>query len=335
MILIRADANERIGTGHIMRCLSIANAFVHRGIEVMFVVADERGKRLVEQNGFQATCLHSEWTCVEGELTRLYALTEQFHPGLILIDSYYATSWYLNSIAQEYKVAYIDDMNLECYDVYAIINYNIYAQVYDYSWYKGTRTKLILYPQYAPLRDEFRNCPKHKIARVSDILVSAGGADPEHITERIMSGICPEMREINFHFIIGALNPRLNDIKNLAEGKENIVLHINEQHRSELMENCDLAIAAAGTTLYELCATGVPTITYTLADNQLVAAEQFDKQGIMFSAGDCRGDAGFIDRVKTNIEKLIADIELRRGLSKKMQQLVDGNGAERIVEALL
>ena len=166
-------------------------------------------------------------------------------------------------------------------------------------------------------------------------MVSAGGADPERITERIMTDICPEMRDIVFHFIVGALNPRLNDIKALSEGKDNIVFHINEKNMSGLMENCDIAISAAGSTLYELCATGLPTITYTLADNQLVAAEQFDKRGIMLSAGDCRGDDGFIDRVKMYIEKLNDSIELRRELSGKMQQLVDGNGAARIIEALL
>lgn len=70
------------------------------------------------------------------------------------------------------------------------------------------------------------------------------------------------------------------------------------------MQKCDIAISAAGSTLYELCATGIPAITYTLADNQLIAAEQFDKQGIMLSAGDCRDDEGFIVRLEKLLDKL-------------------------------
>lgn len=316
-----------------MRCLSVACAFVDKGEKVLFVTADHRGDQLINQQGFDTICLDSEWTDMESE--SVDNVVREYKPNLVLFDSYYVTKHYLDSLRNIVRTAYFDDLNMKRWNVDYLINYNIFAEVFDYTRYSGTTTKLLLTPRYAPLREEFQNCPKHKIATVSDIMVSAGGADPEHITERIMSGICPEMREIKFHFIVGALNPRLNDIMTLAEGKENIVLHINEQHMSDLMKNCDVAISAAGTTLYELCATGIPTITYTLADNQLVAAEQFDKQEIMLSAGDCCGDDGFVDRVKMNLEKLTGDIELRRRLSEKMQQLVDGNGAERIVEALL
>ena len=333
MILIRADANEHIGTGHVMRCLSVARAFVDKGEKVIFVTADHRGDALIKQQGFETVCLDSDWTNMESE--RVDEVVKAYKPNLLLLDSYYVTEAYINSLSKIVRTAYFDDLNVQRWNVDFLINYNIFASVFDYSRYDGTKTKLLLTPQYAPLRDEFKNCPKHKTESVSDILVSAGGADPEHITEKIMAGICPGMGEIRFHFIVGALNPRLEDIKNLAKGKDNVILHINEKHMSDLMKDCDIAISAAGTTLYELCATGTPTITYTLADNQLVAAEQFDKQGIMLSAGDCRGADEFIDRVKACIEKLTGDMELRRVLSEKMQHLVDGNGANRIADALL
>ena len=98
------------------------------------------------------------------------------------------------------------------------------------------------------------------------------------------------------------MNPRIDIIRGKILG--NAVLHINEHNMSALMQKCDIAISAAGSTLYELCATGIPAITYTLADNQLIAAEQFDKQGIMLSAGDCRDDEGFIVRLEKLLDKL-------------------------------
>ena len=326
MIIIRADANEHIGTGHVMRCLSVAQAFVDKGEKVLFVTADHRGDRLIKQQGFDVACLNTEWTNMESE--ELDKFVKECKPNLLLIDSYYVTEQYLDRLRNVVTTAYFDDLNEKYWNVDYLINYNIYAGVFDYSRYHDANTELLLNPRYAPLREEFKNCPKHEIKRVSDILISAGGGDPEHVFEKIMSGICLDMKEIVFHFIVGALNPRLDDIKVLAKDKKNIVLHINEKHMSDLMRNCDIAVSAAGTTLYELCATGIPTITYTLANNQLVAAEQFGKQGIMLSSGDCREDEGFIGRVKTNIEKLTGDIELRRGLSIKMQHLVDGNGAK-------
>ena len=321
MILIRADANEHIGTGHVMRCLSIAHAFAKRGGKVAFVTADHSGDTLIAQHG-----LESE------NLDRAVA---EYKPDLLLLDSYYVTERYVNSLKDIVKIAYIDDLNKQCWNVDFLINYNIFADVFDYSEYKNTATKLLLNPQYAPLRDEFRDCSKHEIKMVSDILVSAGGADPESIIEKLIQDVCPIYPGLAFHFILGALNPRLKEIKTLAEERNNAVLHINEKHMSDLMKYCDIAISAAGTTLYELCATGIPTITYILADNQLVAAEQFDSQQIMLSAGDCRGDGGFTERVELLLKQLIGDKRLRTELSIRMQKLVDGNGSDRLVDALL
>lgn len=333
MILIRADANEKIGTGHVMRCLSIARAFIDNGNKVIFVTADHRGDGLIAEQGFETICLDSDWTDMESE--KLDKVVKEYKPELLLLDSYYVTDDYLNCLKRIVRTAYIDDLNNHYWDVDYLINYNIFASIFDYSKYDGTRTKLLLNPQYAPLRDEFKRCTKHEIKDVTDVIVSAGGADPEHITEKILSGICPEMESVIFHFIVGALNPSLEYIKNIAEGKENVILHINEKHMSDLMKKCDIAISASGTTLYELCATGIPTITYTLADNQLVAAEQFDKQGIMISVGDCRSDDEFIGRLESLLKNLVNNEALRRKLSEKMQTLVDGNGAARIADMLL
>lgn len=336
MIIIRADANEQIGTGHVMRCLSVAKAFALRGIEALFVTADEKGNALIEQNGFHSVCLNSVWTDLEAELPALQFVINKYQPSFLLIDSYFVTQNYFQVLSKLVKTAYIDDMNKERWDVDAIINYNIFASVFNYSWYNTTRTKLIIHPRFAPLREEFKNCPEHTInTYVKDIIVSAGGADPEHITKKILKKICSVTPDIRFHFVVGALNPRLEEIKSLASENFNAVLHINESHMSDLMKKCDIAISAAGTTLYELCACGIPTITYTLADNQLVAAEQFEAQGVMISAGDCRGDDEFIERVETNLTQLAAKVDLRRELSQKMQALVDGNGSERLVEELL
>lgn len=331
MIFIRADANKHIGTGHIMRCMSIAYAFAEIGKEIVFITADHRGDALI--SGFPSICLDSIWNEMDSEICKLEGLIKEKKPELLLIDSYYVTEKYLKTASSMVQTAYMDDLNETCWDVDYLINYNVFADILDYSWYKETRTNLFLNPQYAPLRDEFKNLPSYKIELVKDILVSAGGADPEKITERIIEGICPTYPDIIFHFIVGALNPRLDAIRTLIP--KNAVLHVNEYHMASLMQKCDAAISAAGTTLYELCAVGVPTITYTLADNQLIAAEKFCKQGFMLSAGECRGDVGFIDRLDSLLKCLISNHEMRRRLSAKMQALVDGNGASRIAEDII
>lgn len=316
-----------------MRCLSVARAFAGKGEDVLFVTADHRGDQLINQQEFETYCLDSEWSDLDNE--KIDPVIERYHPDLVLVDSYFVTEQYLENLSKTVCTAYFDDLNSHCWKVNYIINYNIFASVFDYSSYVGTSTKLLLNPQYAPMRDEFKNCSAHKIKDVTDILFSAGGSDPERVTEKVLSAICPKMPGVRFHLIVGALNPRLGEIKALSGNLENVVLHINEKHMSDLMKTCDVAVSAAGMTLYELCATGLPALTYTLADNQMVAAEQFEKQGIMLSAGDCRGDDRFINRLGTQLSKLVGDAELRRTLSGKMQELVDGEGAERIAGELL
>ncbi len=151
MIFIRSDANERIGTGHVMRCLSIAQAFLNKGEEVLFITADHFGEGLINSKGFGSVCLESEWTQIEGELNKLEELIHKHNPSLMLIDSYYVTEEYFQKLSRFVRTAYIDDLNTACWDVDFLINYNIFANVYNYSWYETTRTKLLLNPIYAPL----------------------------------------------------------------------------------------------------------------------------------------------------------------------------------------
>lgn len=329
MILIRADANEIIGMGHVMRCLSIANAFVRTGQEVKFITADHCGDGLIQSRGFESICLDSEWTQMEGEV--IDKVVRTYRPDLLLVDSYYVTESYLSYLSDFVTLAYIDDLNSAFWNLDFLINYNIFGTLMDYGRYKETRTRLILGSTYVPLRDEFENIPRHKIDDVKNVMVSAGGADPEGITEKLIENICEDLKGITFHFIVGALNPRFEKIKALADEHKNVILHINEKNMSNLMKSCDVAISAAGFTLYELCACGTPTITYTLADNQLAAADEFERQGIMISAGDCRENAGFIRGMSEQLHSLISDKKKRGQLSVRMQSLVDGCGAERMV----
>lgn len=330
MIFIRADANEKIGTGHVMRCLSIARAFAKRR-KVVFVTADHRSDYLVHQAGFKTICLNSNWSDMNGEAIEELIIGRK--PDLVLVDSYYVTEEYFSRISPIVPIAYLDDLNTARWNIDFLINYNIFANLTDYSRYKGSQTKLILGPMFAPLRSEFQGLPNHIIKKnVTDVFVSAGGSDPEGITEKLMRYISPSFPALTFHFIVGALNPRLNEIKSMEGG--NIILHIHETHMSELMMKCDIAISAAGSTLYELCAAGTPTITYTLADNQIFAAEQFEKQGLMLNAGESRNEDTFIDLILHKMKVLAGDTDMRRSLSLRMQEIVDGNGADRIMKEL-
>lgn len=332
MIIFRADANEHTGTGHIMRCLAIAAEFAERGEKIIFATADTKSHEIIKRRGFNTFCLDSNYTDMEAELSAMNLIIKDYNPSLVVIDSYYVTEKYFHGLSGKTRTAYIDDLNAECWDVDFLVNYNIYSSLYDYSSY-SKRTKLLLGPEYVPLRKEFQNLPEHAVnEKIEAILISAGGSDPENVTEKIINDVCINWPGVKFHFVVGAMNPAASRLKELS-GK-NIVLHIDERNMSRLMMSCDIAVSAAGSTLYELCACGTPAITYVLADNQTAGANCFAARGIMLNAGDCRGDREFTARINRNIEALARDSQHRKNLSRKMQKLIDGKGAARLAEAL-
>ena len=242
MILIRADANEFIGSGHVMRCKAVAARLASKGEEVAFITADHKGDSLI--GGFPSFCLNSDWLNMNGELPQLEEIIRVKKPPLILIDSYKVTEKYFDSLHSLTRTAYIDDLNAGLWNVDILINYNIFSQSYDYSRYDKNITRLLLGTSYTPLRKEFCISQPHVIReKISDVLISAGGADPAMMTEKIIMKVCPEFPGVNFHFVIGALNPRIESIRKLS--RQNTILHINERNMSGLMRECDAAVSAS------------------------------------------------------------------------------------------
>ncbi|MBR6381334.1 MAG: UDP-2,4-diacetamido-2,4,6-trideoxy-beta-L-altropyranose hydrolase [Lachnospiraceae bacterium] len=331
MILIRADANEQIGTGHVMRCLSVAEALREKGEEVRFLTADHRGDGLITARGFETVCMDSGYTRMEEE--PVLPVIRELAPGLLLTDSYYVTPGYFAALEGSVRTVYVDDGYVSFGRPEGILNYQIYADPASYDGYE--EDALILGPSYAPLREAFRKLPPRQTGPVREVLITAGGSDPERISVKLLRELVPGRPGMHFHLVVGALNPALEGIRELADHLEQVTLHVNERDMAGLMRRCDLAVSAAGSTLYELCACGTPAVIFALADNQLPAVRAFAEQELMVSAGDCRGRSGFVSDLCGLFDELAADEQKRADFSKRMQERVDGCGAKRIAERLL
>lgn len=122
-VWIRADGNEHIGTGHVMRCLAIAEALEAAGVQVCFVMADDAAAKLVKSRGKKVRILHTRYDRMEEELPVLTAVMEEEHPDMLLIDSYYISDAYLQRLTEQVWTAYIDDKSFHSYPVNMIINY--------------------------------------------------------------------------------------------------------------------------------------------------------------------------------------------------------------------
>ena len=334
MLFIRADGNPKIGTGHIMRCLSIAQAAKRQGCPCTFITADHEMTQLLEQQGFRYICLDSEWDHLDLETARMEQLIRQESIQVLLIDSYFVTLDYLRRLHCLTHVAYMDDLNEFIYPCSTLVNYSIYAAQQDYSS-RYPNTECLLGPQYVPLRSEFQGLPRRRLRReVRDVLVTTGGSDPLNIAVRFAESAVQMFPNVKFHIVAGRFNQYRTQLEELAQKHPDIQIYYNVERMSELMLSCDAAISAGGSTLYELCACGVPTVMYALADNQLPGTEAFKRSGIMLYAGDVRKNKFFAAALCDKLAVLSKDYPLREIMLERMRQTVDGNGARRLADKM-
>ncbi len=394
MIFFRADANERIGIGHVMRCLSIAAV---AGEEVLFITADEEAGQQIRQAAqqfsdlmgeeakasqelpgpkdgkepqasqeprFRHHVLQTRFDHMDVETEKMVELIRRYRPGMVFVDSYFVSPGYLYSLRDAChevggRLIYVDDRAEFAYPCDVLVNYNIYGpdikEIYESLYdteiageakitegkageevYSKDRPVFLLGPGYAPLRGEFQNLSDRRIKEIAeDILISTGGSDPEHIALQLARQICAHPVQERFHLVVGAMNPDKEELRLMAVAENHIVIHENEKNMAELMRHSDVAVSAAGSTLYELCATRTPTITYILAENQIQGAKGFERHGVMRCAGDLRRDGEAIAShlLKAALE-LAENYEARKAMAERMGQVVDGQGASRLIKKI-
>ena len=345
-ILFYTDWNNKIGIGHIMRCKSIANTASENGLSSIFVSSSNNLS--IISNEYECIILDSYYDNLRAE--KLSEVIEKFEPELVVIDSYYVTAKFLKGVKRSVnsnngKLLYIDDCILFDYSCDLILNYNIYSlenkdeyeKIYSQGHSLEQIPELILGMQFVPLRKEFQELKDRVIRKQGvSILVSTGGADTEHIAMTILES-AKKYSFLDFHIIVGPLNIDKDIIINKAQDYTNVVIHENVQNMCKLMQSVDMAISAAGSTLYELCVTQTPTITYIIADNQKKAAETFEKYNMMKSVGDIRkiSKEVFSKDILQMVVNLANDFEERQQMKLQMKKNIDGNGCNRIIDLLV
>lgn len=340
MIGIRADANEVAATGHMMRCITIARQLKKRGEEVCFFIADLYPVSMLEEAEMDYICLHSRWDTMEEELPVLLAELNKKGCKKILVDSYEATPAYLKTLSDEYKTIYIDDMFESIYPVHMIINYNAYHKQFPYRETYGESVKLLLGTSYVPLREEFSAGAglQDKKVKCKNVLLSCGGGDTYHALTSILAEAVKqdELKEVVFHTIVGRFNKNYEELKTLSEQYGQIKLYCDVNNMAELMSQCQAAVSAAGTMLFELCAMQVPAVFFVCADNQKYDSNFFETKQIMLFAGDIREKRETcVEKVCEELAKLLQDHQLYREMKGKLHEVTDGKGAARIAEELL
>ncbi len=343
-IAIRADANDTVATGHMMRCITIAKKLREKGRRVLFFTADQYPKAMLEQAGMEYICLHTAWDQMQEEVPALRRQLQQLNCKKLLVDSYQVTQNYFDSLKDLCQIIYIDDCFEAVYPVDMIINYNAYHVRFPYRKAYEDQTKLLLGTAYVPLREEFCSpllsacTPDEDPFQNRHVLISSGGGDIHNALCGILSTAMEkeENTRIIFHVVVGSFNKNKTELEQLAKKYPNILLHDHVTNMAELMQQCNIAISAAGTMLFELCAMQIPTVFFVCADNQQYDSDFFAMEERMLFAGDIRiNRKECFHRIVSSMEALLNDREMQQRMKRRLHEVTDGRGAERIADEII
>lgn len=336
-MVARADASLTMGTGHVMRCLALAQAWQALGGSVRFVMAESMpgiDQRLFEEGvevtkiGFGAAIDANELITVAGE----------FGASWLVVDGYQFGPAYQRTIKNHgINLLLIDDAGQcspYCADI--ILNQNVYADETNYKK-RSESTALLLGPSYALLRRDFLpwiNWCRELPPVAKEVLVTMGGSDPDDMTSQILRALQRLEIPVNLTLLLGHGNPRESSVRRVAKQFPGHVSVLNQvRYMPELLSRMDLAISAAGTTCYELAFMRVPMILFVIAQNQAPALVAFANSRGAIGA-DWQANSNNLQFLQL-LRDAIEDRELRASLVNNARGLIDGLGASRVCQSLL
>lgn len=336
-VFFRADSNPTIASGHIMRCLPIANQFQKAGVSVCFITADNLSDGML--GGWEHITLNSKWDNLATELPEMIELLSNCEEKpLIFVDTYSITAEYTEALSQYATVIYLGSKRGNLGHLDYQINYCAKIEPEYYESLYGSKTKLLLGLKYTPLRDEFQNIQDHTKDRVQRVLITTGNTDAFGYVPMILNAIIKEKFStgIIYDIVVGRMFTHQEELESLAEQYPNMILHRNVTRMSNLMKDSDLAITAAGNTILELAAAKVPQIAFSMVEEQVRSAKEFEELGMIDYAGEMYDNpVSVIQHIRKSLLKFTSSVIERRNLAEHAASYVDGNGCKRIVTTVM
>lgn len=353
-IAFRVDASSQIGTGHFMRCLTLADALKQRGAQIRFVcrhlpehlrimLTSKRHEFELLDSAQRDVTLdelaHASWLGVSQQqdaADSILALSDREWDWLVV--DHYALDVHWESMLRQtaQKILVIDDIADRQHDCDVLLDQNYYADMDKrYAGKIPAHCQLLLGPRYALLRDEFRILRERVKPRngiVKRLLVFFGGVDADNYTGFAIKALAElEVKGLHVDVVIGAQHPHRPEIE-VACAEHEYVCHVQTNRMGELMAAADLAIGAGGSANWERCAVGLPSLVMVLAENQNKAVKDLAGAGVLINLGDARLIMKS-DLIRA-IEKLLVDEQLRTELSNASLQLVPMSKQNEIAEIM-
>lgn len=356
----RVDASLQIGSGHIVRCLTVADALARQGHESYFICREHEGHLIayIHQKGYkvyslklinsQENCFglteYEKWLGVSEEKDAIETLEvlSQEKADWVVVDHYGLSVIWQNSIRQNVKkVLVIDDLANRKHAADIILDCGLTHDKSDYQPLNSIcNAHYLLGPQYALLRPEFHakralieKKPRTFSLDVLRILINLGGVDKDNVTGQVLSELTHYLNPqyLDITVVMGASAPHKTAVQEQVKELKfaNQVVLVNVNNMADLMLEHDLAIGAAGSTAWERCCLGLPTIMLCMAENQKMIAADLNKVGAAIAIEQSEIGHKLLPILLTlNTDKL-------QKMQKNAFQVTEGCGVELLVAAIL
>mgnify|MGYP001092728154 CR=1 FL=1 len=360
-IAFRVDASLDIGTGHVMRCLTLADALRDKGHSSIFICREHPGNLLgtIRQRGYEIAPLpfqgakmaipvsepvpiHYPWLGSNWEIDALQtrAALANVNISWLVLDHYSLDArWEKKLRPATSHLMVIDDLADRHHDCDALLDQNLGRQLDDYAAHVPPDCAVLAGSDYVLLRPEFilaRPASLKRRARpdFKHLLITMGGVDKDNVTVEVLSALrqCELPPDFHITIVMGSGSPWLEKVRHAANSLPwQAEVKVNVNNMAELMASSDLAIGAAGSTAWERCCLGLPSIMVVLADNQQIIAQMLSRAGAAFTIESASAVA---TKLPEFLSKLVNNASLRSTTAKAAGRIVDGDGVRRVIQAM-
>lgn len=348
----------QIGTGHVMRCLTLADALRERGGRCGFVCREHPGHLLdlIRARGHEVHALplndappacrgrvshdHAGWLGADwgSDALQTLAAIHGVPVDWLVVDHYALDArWEKQLGAHCSKLLVIDDLADRPHDCDLLLDQNLNRRPADYDQLCPTQTSLLVGPDYALLQPDFAELRSYSFARRSEgrlerLLISMGGVDKDNATGSVLNVLmsCNLPDGCKITVVMGMFSPWLAQVRAQVEQMSCVEILVNVQNMAKLIAESDLAIGAAGTSAWERCCLGVPTLTMILADNQRGGALALGKAG---AVSLLEGGSHLSLELSAGIAELRVVQNMQR-MQEACRSVCDGMGVSRVVEVM-
>ncbi len=356
-VIIRTDSSYAIGSGHLMRCLSLADGLIESGHDVRFVCRELPGHQidLVEQRGFTVYRLpfvpglqyengnqHGDWLGLswqdDCQQTNNVFQKDDAKPEWIVVDHYSLdNNWEKKFREMGVKLLVVDDLADREHDCDLLLDQNLYANSIErYLNLLNSSCVPLLGPNYALLRSEFSklranlNDNNYKEFRV---LVFFGGSDVTDETSKTLTAIeILTDLSLQVDVVVGVGHENKENIKMKCSQMTNVNYHCPANNMAKLMMSADLSISGGGSTTWERCCLGLPSLTINVVEHQVAITEGVEQAGAAINLG--MANEVSIELICSSVRRLVTEPELLDDMRSSGMRLVDGLGVSKVIDEM-